>query len=89
MTEDELRNLSIPVKSFEDSFLRVMVRECDRRRAVLRGLTDSNPWEPWRICDPVEFKAWLKKHALDETEVQTQFRAGDKRSNYGVVGRNR
>jgi hypothetical protein len=86
VTEDELRNLSIPVKSFEDSFLRVMVRECDRRRAVLRGLTDSNPWEPWRVCDPVELKAWTKAHALTETQVQKQFLQGSSR-NYGLTGR--
>ena len=57
MTEEELRNTTIPVRTFEDSLLRTMVLECDRRRAVLRGLTDSRPNEPWRICSPDELKA--------------------------------
>lgn len=74
MTEAELRDVTIPVRSFEDSLLRVMVRECDRRRAVLRGLTDSTPNEPWRICSPDELKAgrlrMLERAAKPEETVR-------------------
>lgn len=79
MTEAELRDQTIPVRSFEDSLLRVMVLEHDRRQCVLRGLVDSRPHEPWRICSPEDLKAgrlrMLAHHAKDgETPRQTATR---------------
>lgn len=76
MTEADLRNQSIPLRSPSDFILRVMVIEYDRRQCVLRGLTDSRPLEPWRICSPEDFKAgrlgMLAHHAKDgETPRQT------------------
>ena len=56
MTEQELRDATIPVRSFEDALLRTMVLEHDRRSAVLRGLVDSRPNELWRICSPEDLK---------------------------------
>jgi hypothetical protein len=57
MTETELLDLTIPVRTFEDSLLRVVVREHNRRSMVIRGLVDSSPNEPWRICSPADLKA--------------------------------
>lgn len=57
MTEEQLRDQTIPVRNFEEWLLRVMVREHDRRQCVMRGLQDSAPNEPWRICSPQDMRA--------------------------------
>jgi hypothetical protein len=44
-----------------DSFIRLMILEQIRRNLVMDGRQDPTPNEPWRICDPAELKAWIKR----------------------------
>lgn len=92
MMESDLRDQTIPVLTYEDAFLRVMVLEHDRRSCVLRGLQDSRPNEPWRICSPDELKAgrlaMLQRVAKPgESAKQTAARIAEEQFFAGKKGR--
>ena len=78
MTETELLDLTIPVRTREDWILRVAAIEYRRRSSVLRGLTDSTPNEPWRICSPEEFKAGARR-MLERAAKTIKDKDGEKR----------
>ena len=91
MTEEALRDMSQPALGWENGRLRAMVRECDRRSAVLRGLVDSSPFEPWQFCSPDELKAARVKmlermRKGDETLRQTAARIEAEQWNRGKRG---
>lgn len=73
--------------SWDDWFLRTMIHECGRREIVLAGRVDPHKFEPWKIASADDVKAWRKAHPVTQEAEAKQFRAGDKRNNYGVTGR--